>query len=478
MSYQTVAATGAHELDSKELPQLARLEIVDLHDPIEYAIVINIERSRNTISIAFNFWDAVLAPQQGSNLCDLLVQVVLRIIETPNVTAGDISLLGQGDLDLIHYWNKDMPKEQSACLPDLILGNCRVEPYRAAICAWDGDLTYHELDQLSSSLAAQFRGLGIRAEVFVPLLLEKSKWVAVAILAVMRAGGAFVLLDPSYPDSRLQDICGTLRSEVVVCPPTTCDRGLRFGKHVVVMSAPEAEQWMSSGETIASTPTAQPHNAAYAVFTSGSSGKPKDVVVEHYNYPTSGCSLEKRLQVTPCSRVFQFASHAFDVSVSDYLTTLIAGGCVCIPSESDRLNNIADAVRHLRANWIHITPSIAQTFHPSQTPDIETMVLSSEVMKEDNIRTWGRCVQLINAYGPAECSVDCVVNSDNVVHPASIGTASGCVCWVTDKNDPERLLPISAVGELLVEGPVVGRGYLNNEEQTHKSFIPSPAWLR
>lgn len=158
--------------------------------------------------------------------------------------------------------------------------------------------------------------------------------------------------------------------------------------------------------------------------------------------------------------------------------TFIVGGCVCIPSESDRLNNTTDAVRHLKANWIHVTLSVAQTFHPSQVPNIRTMVLSGEVMKEENIWVWGPCIQLINAYWLAECSVDCVVNSDNVVDSANIGTASGCVCWVIDKGDPERLLPIGAVGELLVEGPVVGREYLNDEYQTRKSFIPSPTWLR
>jgi amino acid adenylation domain-containing protein len=384
-------------------------------------------------------------------------------------------MLGDVDRKKIYTWNQQLPLAERALVNDDILKQCRTRPEEAAICAWDGTLTYSELDTLSSAFAVQLQTLGVGPNVFVPILLERSMWVGVALLAVLRAGGAFVLLDPAHPDLRLQSICQTLDCQVIICSPIDHSRGAMFGSRVAIISPAESEQW-PAGESLKSH--AEPCHAAYAVFTSGSTGKPKGVVIEHTHYVTSGRSLQKRLSVSTQSRVFQFASHAFDVSVSDYLTTLMTGGCVCVPSEVERLNNIPHAVTRLKANWMHITPSVARTIQPSQVPGINILVLSGEVLQEDNVRTWAPAVHLINAYGPAECSVDCVVNDQVASYPESIGTASAAVCWITDAQNPDSLLPIGAVGELLVEGPIVGRGYLQEEELTRQAFIPPPAWLR
>ena len=384
-------------------------------------------------------------------------------------------MLGNEDRKKIHAWNQEVPPTELVCIHDCIGEQFRKRPEAPAICAWDGNFSYEELDRHSSTLAVRLQKYGVQPDMFVPILLEKSRWVSVAFLAVLRAGGAFVFLDPSHPDSRLQYMCQTLQSKVIICSPDDRERGRILAETVVPVSRLELELcWTDETATC----MAKPDSAAYAVFTSGSTGKPKGVVIEHANYATSGRSLAKQLHVSSDSRVLQFASHAFDVSVSDYLTTLMAGGCVCVPSEVDRLNDIPGTVDRLGVNWIHMTPSVARTVQPWQVPSIQVVVLSGEVMQEVNIQTWGMAVCLINAYGPAECSVDCVVNDEVVSRPNSIGTASAAVCWITDRHDPERLLPIGAVGELLVEGPVVGRGYLRNEEQTRKAFIPPPRWLK
>lgn len=384
-------------------------------------------------------------------------------------------MLSESDRKRIYAWNQKLPPVEQACVHHYILEQCRESPEAPAVCAWDGNLNYRELDTLSSALAMQLQTLGVGPNIFVPILLEKSLWVSVALLAVLRAGGAFVLLDPAHPDLRLQSICDTLKCHVIICSPKDRDRGAMLGPRVTTISRAESERWLI-GDTL--TCHAEPAHAAYAVFTSGSTGKPKGVVIEHMHYATSGRSLQKRLHVSPQSRVFQFASHAFDVSISDYLTTFMAGGCVCVPSEMERLNNMPNVIAHLEANWMHITPSVARTIQPLQAPTIDVLVLSGEAMQEDNVKTWAPAVHLINAYGPAECSVDCIVNDQVALYPESIGTASASVCWVADVRNPDCLLPIGAIGELLVEGPIVGRGYLQEEELTRRAFIPPTTWLR
>jgi amino acid adenylation domain-containing protein len=408
-------------------------------------------------------------------LCDLLVQTIVHIAENPLATVSEIEMLGDADREKIYTWNQRLPLAVQSCVHHDIQEQCRTRPDALAICAWDGTLSYNELDMLSSAFAVHLQTLGVGPNVFVPILLEKSVWVGVALLAVLQAGGAFVLLDPAHPDLRLQSICKTLKCQVIICSPKDHDRAAILAPRVAAICPAESVRWPAC-ETLRCH--ARPGLAAYAVFTSGSTGKPKGVVIEHTHYVTSGRSLQKRLSVSPQSRVFQFASHAFDVSVSDYLTTLMTGGCVCVPSEAERLNNLPHAVTRLEANWMHITPSVARTMQPSQVPGIKILVLSGETLQDDNVRTWASTVHLINAYGPAECSVDCVVNDQVAVHPESIGTASASVSWIVDINNPDRLLPIGAIGELLIEGPIVGRGYLWEEELTRQAFISPPAWLR
>ncbi|KAK2877809.1 NRPS [Arthroderma sp. PD_2] len=478
ISYQAVSPMQAQSLDQAHGEDaLAVVETVGGEDPTEYGLVINVDASSDRVNLSLTFWSNLLDPEQGSRLCDILVQTILNITDNPSTSVGDIDLVSREELNIIRSWNAQLPQAEEVCVHELILDQCRAYPQAPAVCAWDGNFNYEELNQLSTKLAAKLQILGVGPETFVPLLFEKSKWVSVAIWAVMRAGGAFILLDDSYPEARLREICETSRCPLVISSSSAFEKAAPLTKRVVVVSQSEAVEWTSNLETPLQR-SVLPRNALYGVFTSGSTGKSKGVVIEHSSYATSGLSLQKRLRVTNQSRVFQFASHAFDVSISDYLTTFIAGGCICVPSETDRINDIPHALRKLDANWMHITPSVAQIIHPSQAEGIKLLVLSGEAIKAENIKTWGHSVHLINAYGPAECSVDCVVNDRVVSGPSSIGYASGAACWVTDKNNPARLLPIGAVGELLVEGPIVGRGYLHNEEQSSRAFIERPLWLQ
>lgn len=164
--------------------------------------------------------------------------------------------------------------------------------------------------------------------------------------------------------------------------------------------------------------------------------------------------------------------------MEDHLTTFILGGCLCVPSEEDRLSipGLAAFALQSEANWAHITPSFAELLTRREFPTIKTMVLGGEPMTFGNIREWAKPGEsdLIQVYGPSECCVTTTVNSDVNVdsEPTDIGTAlHGCATWVTRPDNPHELCPIGAVGELLVEGPILARGYMNDPEQTSAAFV-------
>lgn len=373
-------------------------------------------------------------------------------------------------------WNRELPRTEQERV-DALEGRCRAQPDAPAVDGWNGRLTYGELDRASSALAARLAGLGVGPEVVVPLCFEKSRWAVVAVVTVVKAGGAFALLDGSLPLERMQATCNQVKAETVLTSRRHAATGARLARRVVVVG-PESDL---GGDGPAPTRAGGgPGDALYVVFTSGSTGRPKGVVIEHAAFGTAAHAHAEAFGLGPSSRTLRFSSYSFDVAMLELLTTLIAGGCICIPSDEDRLGDLARAITSLGANRLFLTPSVARLVEPADVPDVKTLVLAGEPVTAEDVRKWIGKVKLINGYGPAECSVLSTLRTDFGSSPDHrvIGRAVACLTWVVDPDDHDVLLPVGAVGELLIEGPVVGREYLGQPEMTRSSFISAPAWRR
>lgn len=176
--------------------------------------------------------------------------------------------------------------------------------------------------------------------------------------------------------------------------------------------------------------------------------------------------------------MFDFAPYSFDVAWSNFLHTLCAGGCLCIASEPDMVNDLSSAITAFKATLINITPTVLRTISPIP-PTIETVLLSGEMPYRQNVTEWAGRVRLLNTYGPTECTFKCafsVINSSQEGRP-DIGTGVGFSTWLVDPNNNDRLAAIGAVGELYLEGPLVGQGYLSDPEKTAMTFVNNPPWL-
>jgi non-ribosomal peptide synthetase component F len=242
-----------------------------------------------------------------------------------------------------------------------------------------------------------------------------------------------------------------------------------------------AEQFLSKDNTaiVEESLGFSSSNLAYVVFTSGSTGKPKGVQISHRSFCSMARPYIDRIGYNREMRAFAFSSYAFDVSISDMLIPLVAGGCVCIPSESDLLDNLPMAAAHLRANFADMTPTLLRTLRPEQVPSFRTIVVGGEPISQDIMTAWSPHVTLVNAYGPAECAINTTVKVGLTPQTdcANVGLPIGARLWIVHQEDQERLMPIGTAGELLIEGPIVGNGYANNPEHTAAAFIEPPRWL-
>lgn len=432
--------------------------------------------------MSINYSTSLLSDAAASNVVHTF-QTILSTLSTIDAGSSqkvqDLDLLSERDRHQILLWNEARPVYVDKCIHHVIRERTRSNPNSPAVCSWDGELAYAELDGLSSKLARYLLRLGIGPEVAVGVSFEKSMWAIVAQLAILKAGGAFVPVDDSHPVSRLKIIFDVAEVRLLLASPsrTSAFEGL-VAKVLPVSSAllETLKDLEVKGDPVTEVNSC---NAAFVLYTSGSTGQPKAVVQSHGTICTLFQSHAEALHVDASSRVFQFAAYTFDVSTMDIYTTLMQGGCLCVPSEDDRNNNIAGAINRLHANWADLTPTVASLLHPELVPALRTLVLAGEAAQQEHVHRWVGSVRLINCYGPVESGNCTAYEYPSTSSPAdTIGrTMSGAVCWIVNPKDHNQLAAVGEIGELLVEGPTLARGYLKQPEKTAAAFIKAPRWL-
>jgi amino acid adenylation domain-containing protein len=386
--------------------------------------------------------------------------------------------LSDHDRQQIFSWNQDVPNPISLCVHDIFAQRVEEQPDAQAVQAWDGEWTYSELDQHSSALARVLLVSGVMGEGFVPLWFDKSKWTAVAVLGVLKAGGAFAFLDPQHPADRLRRMCGKIDARLLLVSSSQSKLAKAVLTDIVMVILNDdlfaTAQSMNASLDI----SVQPHQAAYVAFTSGSTGVPKGAVIRHDALVTGLLLTQKAFCLKRTSRVLNFAAFAFDANIYEHFWALLVGGCLCIPSEDDRLGNLELAIQRLRVTWAFFTPSLGRLLEPQRLSSLEVLIMGGEAMTQKDLDTWSPVLQLVNLYGPAECAIAVTLQPmRQSIPPCIIGCSYAVTCWVVDETDSQQLVPVGTAGELVLEGPALSQEYINDPEQTAKAFITNPKWL-
>ncbi len=391
----------------------------------------------------------------------------------------DRSVIPEAERRQLAAWNatqRDFP--QDVCVPQLVANQATATPDAIALMVDGHTITYRELNRRANQLAHHLQSLGVGPDVLVCVCLERSVEMVVALLGTLKAGGAFVPLDPAYPPMRLVFMLEDTHASVLVTQQAQAARLPSRSAHVVCLDRDEV--MLAHHSEADPAPAATAADLAYVIYTSGSTGQPKGVQISHGNLLNLIFWHQQTFAVSRADRATQLAGPGFDATVWELWPYLTIGASVYLPDEDTRLVPV-----RLR-NWL-VEQQITITFLPTTLTEriIElawpkTATLRYLLTGADTLHRYPSSdlpFTLVNNYGPTE---NTVVTTSGPVLPTMQSTALPSIgrpianteIYILDEQ--LRQVRIGETGELFIGGAGLSRGYLHRPDLTAERFIRHP----
>ena len=348
------------------------------------------------------------------------------------------------------------------------------QPDATAIRFEQERVSYGELNTRANQLARHLRSLGVATETIVGIALDRSPWTIVSVLAILKAGGAYLPLDPNYPKLRTEFMIDDARPRAILTRGAIVE-GLRCPDSVAVIRL-DAD-WPEIGQRDAANlgVPIDGSNLAYVLYTSGSTGRPKGVQIEHESLAGFTRIFGNLLRVTPASRVLQFATLNFDLSLSEIVAALASGASLQMATADNLMPGPAlqRVFAEERITHTVLTPSALAMLSPDGLDALETLTVCGEVCSPALAAKWASRRRFLNAYGPTEATM-CATVFEHDGDPESIPIGYALPNTSIEILDRAgRRVPRGAFGELCIGGPAVARGYLHREGLTADRFVPN-----
>ncbi|MGM7721818.1 amino acid adenylation domain-containing protein [Metabacillus sp. Hm71] len=349
---------------------------------------------------------------------------------------------------------------------------------KAAVFCNGKEFTYTELDERSNQLANLLRSKGVKRNSIVALMVRPSFEMVIGVLGVLKAGGAFLPIDPNLPPNRISYLVKDSRCQLILTTNTTLEQEAFDQEFIELTNEMMSKEDNSQPENIN-----QPDDLAYVIYTSGTTGKPKGVMIEHRNLVNQLVGLIETLQFDEDFRHLLLAKLTFDVSVQQILLPILSGGTLYIP-EREVMAEPKELWRYIKDHHINMlgaVPSHLKVLIHNHKMDHELrcIFVAGEVFTKslyDQLRSSVHAEKVMNLYGPTEATIFSTSYCCNGTEASSgmpIGKPlSHYRAYIVDKD--LKIVPLGAIGELCIAGAGVARGYINNPSLTKEKFIPDP----
>ncbi|MEV1178204.1 amino acid adenylation domain-containing protein, partial [Nonomuraea sp. NPDC049784] len=407
-------------------------------------------------------------------LVDRLVVLLGAVAADPALPLSELPVMDAAERDrTLAEWNATGAPVPVGGLHELIAG----QDDDLAVVFGDQSLTYGELAARSNRLAHYLRDSGVGAETVVALCLPRGLDMVVALLAVLRAGGAYLPLDPDYPAERLSYMLADSRASVLLGTADSLDVLAVRRARVMVLDDPLTVLGIEAAPSHAPAVAVHPGQLAYVIYTSGSTGRPKGVQVTHGGAVNLVEGQRRVLSTTGRDVVLQFAPFSFDASVSEVFMALAVGATLVVATPEARSEPAAlvALTTQARVSVATLPPSLLGVLEPGALSAVTTLLTAGERLSPELAGVWGRGRRLFNAYGPTETSVCASMALCDVADagaPPIGGPIANARVYVLDRH--LRPVPVGVPGELFVGGSGLARGYGGRPELTAERFLADP----
>lgn len=452
------------------------------HANFALAVEAELNSAQGVLALRLEYNPAEFGAAQIERLAGYYTRTLAAVAAEPEALHQTFCLLSPAEQQqLVVDWNAT-----ETAVPDLLIHEWVAQiaaemGEQTAVVMDDLQLTYAELNAKANQLAHYLQAKGVGPETFVAVYLNRSPEIVIAALAVLKAGGAYLPIDPAYPPERIRfmltdaGISLVLTTEALHALPNELRLKFQLLDFTILRLDTDwpkiaacSERNPDGGVTI--------DNAAYVIYTSGSTGQPKGVVVTHRGVPNLAQAQQKAFAIGPESRVLQFAAFGFDASVSEIFVTLTASAALVLAEAEAMLPGpeLVELVKKQDITAVTLPPSALAILDPADFPSLKTVVTAGEACSAEVVARWSVGRHFVNAYGPTEatvCATTAVLSpADAQVH---IGRPIDNV-QLYILSEGQQPVPVGTPGELYVGGMGVARGYLNRPGLTKERFVEDP----
>ncbi|MGZ3254978.1 MAG: non-ribosomal peptide synthetase, partial [Burkholderiaceae bacterium] len=394
----------------------------------------------------------------------------------PDADIESLNLLSKEEFDLVENWNNTVsPYPADECVYHLFEKTCAQTPDKLAYVCGNDHFTYAKLNAKANQLAHYLQSIDVGPEVRVGVSVGRTAWAGVSMLAVFKAGGTYVPLDPNYPRERIGIMLDVVKPKIIL---TTDEISELFDENVAQVIHVEKIQETVSLQSIENLSNIGADHSAYILFTSGTTGRPKAILISHRSFRNMPESHHWAKLHSPNNRVLQFASLSFSISMWDSFMAWVPGGTLIAVTQDEALPGEALYGLLEREKVTHATwpVSLLSTLPVERMPSsLQTIISSAEPCNDAVVARWtARGVRFLNMYGNSEVSLGSTLYEYHKVgQKLTIGVAfPNTRMYLLDKY--LRQVPIGVIAEIHTAGAGLATCYWDNPEATANSFIPNP----
>lgn len=456
----------------------------------KFELGVTISENDNSLSIGWSFNDSLFTRQKIANMANnfnLLLNEIILNLEQKDVskTIESFKIVATEEKSKLLSNENSKYIEPTGCLfaHQRIDKQAEINGDKIALTHYtqSGDsvhLSYAQLNHKANQLANQLIDSGVTIETKVAVSLTRSPNMIIALLAVLKAGGCYLPLDPKLPINRQSYM---LKDSGVNFVLTESNLGLKQSLDSLALNKsqpiflylddnPQLENYSSQSPIV----NLHAQNLAYIIYTSGSTGKPKGVTVNHFGWSSLAESVVDLFKINSTSRALQFSSLSFDAATFEIVTALPIGATLCLISESETKDPkiLARMIQNQRISYSVLTPAVLNLLTNECLESVITLITAGETIAKEIADRLSKQRRLFNAYGPTETTVCATAGlyQDSYLH---IGKSlKSTTCFVL--NQSKYLVPKGVIGELCVGGAQLARGYLDKPGLTAEKFIPNP----